>query len=341
MKVARLHGVGDLRIHEEPKPKIKPDEALIKVTVVGVCGSDLHWFSEASIGDAVIERPLVLGHEFAGVIKEISGRRGELSVGQWVAVDPAIPCNACEYCLEGNPNLCERLHFAGHGLDDGAMQQYLAWPTKCLYPLPESMNEVDGAMLEPLGVAIHSVDLGELRPGMTVGVFGCGPIGLLVLQVAKSAGATRIIATDKLPHRLEAARELGATDVFQSSGGEENAEVLAAVNYRGVDVAFEAAGENEAVETSIETVKPGGTVVLIGIPSDDRTAFNASTARRKGATIKLCRRMKFTYPRAIEMVEGGLVDLVRLVTHRFSLENSQEAFQVANRREGIKAVIEL
>jgi L-iditol 2-dehydrogenase len=341
MKVVRLHGVGDLRVHEEPIPEIKSGEALIRVTSVGVCGSDLHWFSEATIGDAVIERPLVLGHEFAGVIEEISGERSVLKLGQRVAVDPAIPCNTCEYCLEGNPNLCEHLHFAGHGLDDGAMREYLAWPTTCLYPLPESINDPDGAMLEPLGVAIHAVDLGQIRPGMMVGVFGCGPIGLLVLQVARAAGATRLIATDKLSHRLEAAQKMGATDVFLSSGGKENAEVLVAANNRGVDVAFEAAGENDAVETAIETVKPGGRVVLIGIPSDDHKSFRASTARRKGVTIKLCRRMKFTYPRAIKLVESGVVDVRSLVTHHFSLDESQEAFLVANRRDGIKAVLEM
>ena len=341
MKVVRLHGIADLRFHDEPKPVITAGDALIRVKTVGVCGSDLHWFSEATIGDAVIERPLVLGHEFAGVIEEINGEHDILKPGQRVAIDPAIPCQACEFCVEGNPNLCERLHFAGHGLDDGAMQEYLGWPMNCLYPLPESLSDVDGAMLEPLGVAIHSVDLAHLRPGMTVGVFGCGPIGLLVLQVALAAGATQLIATDKLPHRLEAARNLGATIVFQSMGGDENSDVLAATKDRGVDVAIEAAGENDAVETAIETVKPGGTVVLIGIPPNELTTFKASTARRKGVTIKLCRRMKFTYPRAIELVKKGVVDVRSLVTHRYSLDESEAAFLAAEKRDGIKIVLEI
>ena len=341
MKVVRLHGIADLRFHDEPKPVITAGDALIRVKTVGVCGSDLHWFSEATIGDAVIERPLVLGHEFAGVIEEINGEHDILKTGQRVAIDPAIPCQACEFCVEGNPNLCERLHFAGHGLDDGAMQEYLGWPMNCLYPLPESLSDNDGAMLEPLGVAIHSVDLAHLRPGMTVGVFGCGPIGLLVLQVALAAGATQLIATDKLSHRLEAARNLGATIVFLSMGGDENSDVLAATKDRGVDVAFEAAGENDAVETAIKTVKPGGTVVLIGIPPNDLTTFKASTARRKGVTIKLCRRMKFTYPRAIELVKKGVVDVRSLVTHRYSLDESEAAFLAAEKRDGIKIVLEI
>jgi L-iditol 2-dehydrogenase len=334
MKVLRLHGRGDLRLHDEPEPVPGPGEVLLRVTAVGLCGSDLHWFSEAGIGDARLQEPLVLGHEFAGVI-ESGERRGER-----VAVDPAVPCGACEFCLEGNPNFCSTLRFAGHGTEDGALRQYMAWSAHCLHPLPNSLTDADGVMLEPLGVAIHAVDLGHLKPGMTVGVFGCGPIGLLVLQLARAAGATHVMATEKLPHRLEAARSLGATAVFQATDGRESAEILAATEGKGVDVAFEAAGENEAVETAMAAAKPGARVVLIGIPADDRTAFTASTARRKGLTIKLTRRMKRVYPRAIRLVESGMVDVRPLVTHRFPLEEFDKAFSTAQRREGLKVIIE-
>jgi L-iditol 2-dehydrogenase len=335
MRVLRLHGAGDLHLHTEPHPVPGPGEALLRVTAVGLCGSDLHWFVEAGIGDAQLARPLVLGHEFAGVI-ENGERRGER-----VAVDPAVPCGACEFCLEGNPNLCAALRFAGYETEDGALREYVAWPTRCLYSLPDSLTDADGVMLEPLGVAIHAVDLGHLKTGMTVGVFGCGPIGLLVLQVARAAGATRLIATDKLPHRLEAARSFGATAVFQASDGQESAEVLAATNGRGVDVSFEVAGENEAVETAIAAAKPGGRVILVGIPAEDRTAFTASLARRKGLTIKLSRRMKRVYPRAIRLVESGMVDVRSLVSHRFPLEEFNRAFSIAHRREGFKVIVEL
>ncbi len=334
MKVLRLHGVQDLRLHDEPVPEPGPGESLLRVNAVGVCGSDLHWFSETGIGDAKLTKPLVLGHEFAAVI-ESGERRGER-----VAVDPAISCGVCEFCQEGNPNLCDNLLFAGHGTFDGASREYIAWPTRFLYPVPDSLTDADGVMLEPLGVAIHAVDLGHLKPGMTVGVFGCGPIGLLILQVPRAAGATRIIATDKLTHRLEAAQNLGAAAVFQAADGQENAEIWSATNQRGVDVGFEAAGENEAVETAMAVTRKGGRVVLSGIPADDWTAFTASTARRKGLTIKLVRRMKHTYPRAIRLVERGLVDVRSLVTHRFPLEESREAYSVAQRREGLKVIIE-
>lgn len=320
MKTVRLHAPNDLRQHDEPTPKPGPAEALVRVTAVGICGSDLHWFGEAGIGDAKLKQPLVLGHECAGVIAEGPHQ------GERVAADPAVPCHACEFCLQGNPNLCIHMRFAGYGLEDGALREYIVWPEECLFPLPDSLSDADGAMLEPLGVAIHAVDLAYLRVGMSVGVFGCGPIGLLVIQVARLAGATQVFVTEPLPHRLEAARSLGAREW---TPGQE------------VDVAFEVAGENDAVEAAFAAVRPGGCVLLAGIPADDRTSFSASVARRKGLTIKLVRRMKFTYPRAIQLVESGKVDVRSLVTHRFPLEQAQQAFTVAQRREGLKVIITL
>ena len=327
MKSVRLHGTGNLQTHDESVPVTAEGEKLVRVKAVGVCGSDLHWFSEGEIGDAKLEHPLVLGHEFAGVTKN----------GQRVAVDPAIPCGHCEFCEHGNPNLCSSLIFAGHGKTDGALREWLAWNEKSLFPIPDSISEADGALLEPLGIAIHAVDLGKLKAGMTVGVFGCGPIGLLIIQVAKLSGAANIVATDQLAHRVDAAKRFGASEAFLV--GEESH--LGGTHGRGVDVAFEAAGRQSAVDDAFDAVMPGGKVVLVGIPDDDRTSFSASTARRKGLTIKLVRRMKHTYPRAIELVSKGLVDVRSLVTHRFPLEQAVEAFRVAQRREGLKIIIDV
>jgi L-iditol 2-dehydrogenase len=331
MIVARLHSTGVLKLHEEPKPAAGLDETLIQVRAVGVCGSDLHWFSEGAIGDAHLEHPLILGHEFAGVTSD--GRR--------VAVDPAIACGECEYCLEGNPNLCENMRFAGHGTVDGALREYIAWPTRYLFPLPNSMSDADGAMLEPLGVALYAVDLAGMHPGMKVGVFGCGPIGLLIVQLARISGAVQIIATDILSHRIAVAREMGATQTLLADGGRETTEIMAATDHHGVDVAFEVAGENEAVETAIAVARPGGRVVLVGIPADDRTSFTASVARRKGLIMQLTRRMKHTYPRAIQLVNQGLIDVRSVVSHHFPLENAIEAYQFANKREGLKIIIDV
>jgi L-iditol 2-dehydrogenase len=335
MKALRLHGIRDFRLHEEPVPVPEAGEALVRVRAVSVCGSDLHWFTEGGIGDVRLEKPVLLGHEFAGEIA--AGPRS----GEQVAVDPAIPCGRCEFCLEGNPNFCRQVRFAGDGKFDGALREYVAWPEECLHRLPEGISLDEGAILEAMGVGLHAVDLGHLRPGYRVGIFGCGPIGLLMVQMVRNSGAVQIIATDRLPHRVQAAREFGATLALQSDGGGENAAILEATEGRGVDVAFEAAGENDAVETAIATAKPGARVVLAGIPSDDRTSFTASTARRKGLTLVMVRRMKHTYPRAIALVQRGMIDVKSLVSRRFPLEEAERAFAEAEKRSGLKTVIEL
>jgi len=331
MKSLRLHGIGDLRLHEESVPIPNKGEELVNVKAVGVCGSDLHWVSGAGIGDARLDRHLILGHEFAGVTKS----------GEIVAVDPAIPCGECEFCEHGHPNLCNETIFAGHGTQDGALREWLAWPKQQLIPLPESFSAIDGAMLEPLGVAIHAVDLGKLQTGMTVGVFGCGPIGLLIIQLARLSGASNIIATDRLPHRVDAAKSYGAHHAFLVGDRLNQTFIRSATGGRGADLVFEVAGEQDAVDDAFAAVIPGGKVVLVGIPSEDQTRFTASVARRKGLTIKLVRRMKHTYPRAIELVSKGLVDVGSLVTHRFSIEQAVEAFELAQQREGLKVIIEV
>jgi len=335
MQVARIHGAHDLRLHEEPVPTPGPGEELVRVTAVGICGSDVHWWQEGGIGEDRITTPLVLGHECAGVID--SGPRR----GQRVAIDPAQTCGRCEYCEAGNVNLCAALRFAGHAPQDGAMRSYVAWPAHCLVPLPDALSDVEGAMLEPLGVALYSVDLGEVKPGASVGVFGCGTIGLSVIQVARAAGATHVFATDLpgLPHRLEAARAFGATP-FAVDSGREVESVLAATGGRGVDVAFDASGEPTAVEAAIAAAKPGGRAILIGIPCEDRTTFTASTARRKDLAIRVVHRMKHTYPRTIALVTSGRVDVRSQATHHFPLAEVGEAFAVAHRRAGIKVVLD-
>jgi L-iditol 2-dehydrogenase len=285
------------------------------------------------IGDATLSRPLILGHEFSGLIAD-GGRRG-----QRVAVEPAIPCNRCPQCLQGHPNLCPYHRFAGHDRMDGALQSEVAWPQRCLFPIPDAISDAEGALLEPLGVALHAVDLGKLKTGITVGIFGCGPIGLLVLQVALRSGATTLLATDKLEHRCRAAVDFGADHVVNATREAVVRAVLDKTQGQGVDVAFEAAGDNDAVENAIDCAKPGGRVVLIGIPPDNRTAFDAATARRKGLTLKLVRRMKHTYPRAIELVRNGHINLLSLISHRYALSDFREAFDVARKRQGMKVVI--
>ncbi|HEY2125866.1 MAG TPA: alcohol dehydrogenase catalytic domain-containing protein [Streptosporangiaceae bacterium] len=332
MRAARLHAVGDLRLTDEPVPVPGPGESLVQVTAVGICGSDLHWWGEGGIGDATLSRPLVLGHEAAGVLADGPRR------GQRVAIDPAIPDGTCRLCRAGYRNLCLHLRFAGHGSQDGAMREFLAWPSELLHPLPHALSDADGAILEPLGVAIHALDLGHLRLAGTAAVVGCGPIGLLLSQLLQVAGATAVTAFEPLPHRRAAAAALGVTVADPAVVADPAA--LAALTGGGVDVAFEMAGNDEAVQLAMAAVRPGGRVVLGGIPGDDSTTFRASTARRKGLTIAMVRRMNEVYPRAISLAAAQRVDLATLVTARYPLEKAAEAFSVAAARTGLKVIVQ-
>ncbi len=284
MQVARLHGTADIRLAEEPVPEAGPGLTLVRVGAVGICGSDLHWWDEAGIGDARLERPLVLGHENAGVIA------GGPRRGQRVAIDPAIPDGTCPQCRRGYRNLCPQVRFAGHGVTDGGLREFVAWPTELLHPLPDALSDADGALLEPLGVALHALDLGHLRLGDSAAVIGCGPIGLLLIQLLLAGGASRVIAADLLAHRRQAAAGFGA-GLAAAAGGAPGWDAGPA------DTAFEVAGTDDAVDAAMAAARPGGRVVLAGIPGGDRTSFRASVARRKGLTIAMSRRMNETYPR--------------------------------------------
>lgn len=337
MRAARLDVNGSIHVHDEARPEPTDGLSLVRVTDVGLCGSDLHWFAEGGIGDAQIgERPLVLGHEIAGVVES-----GPLE-GRTVAVDPAIPCGHCALCLQGHRNLCPAVRFAGHGDNDGGLREYMTWPTDLLHPLPSTITTTEGAVLEPLGVALHALDLSGLRIGSTVAVIGCGPIGLLLVQLALVAGAARVVAVDPLEHRRQAALKYGAALALAPEDLSDHAAIADAVGPLGVDIAFEVAGVNDAVEQAIAVAMPGARVVLVGIPGDDRTSFGASAARRKGLTLVMVRRMKEdVYPRGINLVEQGRVDALSIVTHRFPLDRVEEAFTQAASRVGLKVVVEL
>jgi L-iditol 2-dehydrogenase len=306
-----------LRLHDEPEPEPSAGGVLLRVRAVGLCGSDRHWFEEGAIGDAGLTRPLVLGHEFVATIE--SGAR----VGERVAVDPADACGRCAQCLAGLEHLCSNARFAGHGFTDGALRTVMAWPERLTYAVPEALPDVEAALLEPLGVALHALDLGQVTAGSTAGVFGCGPIGLLLVQLLRRAGA-EVFAVDPLPHRQAAVEAVGASP-----------------EPREVDVVFEVAGTQGALDGALVAARPAGRVVLVGIPDGDRTSFSASVARRKGLTLLVSRRMtQHDLPRAIGLVESGSVDLSGLVTERHPLSEWPDAFAALSERRGLKVVIE-
>ena len=323
----RLHGPSDLRVENIAHPGAPaPDEVLLRVTATGVCGSDLHPYETGSIGSTVLNAPLVLGHEFAGVIEAV-GENVTLEIGARVAVDPLIWCGQCESCLRGDQNLCLRQSFAGLAPTDGSLRQWMRVPARNCHPISDKMSDAEAALLEPLGIALHATDLARIRVGSSVAIWGAGPIGLCLAQTVKLAGANPVYISEPLQWRLEAAQKYGALPLPPK--------VL-------VDVAIEAAWARESVQSAMDALRPGGTLVLVGIPFEDHVEFKHSTARRKGLTILLCRRMKRVYPRTIALVESGAVDLKSMITHRYPLEQVPEAFRMnaAYENQVVKTVIE-
>jgi L-iditol 2-dehydrogenase len=315
---ARLHGAGDIRFGREPATAGLPGEVRVRVAAVGLCGSDLHWYREGAIGEARLDHPLVLGHEFSG----------RLDDGRLVAADPCIACGSCPPCRAGDEHLCVATRFAGHSHTDGALRTTLQWQARLLRPLPASIGPAQGALLEPLGVAIHALDLARIEPGERALVVGCGPIGLLIVQLLRLAGADPIHAVDPLPHRAAAAAAFGA--ILRDRGGSPP-----------VDIAFDAAGTDAALADALEATRPGGRVLLVGIPDGDRTTFQAGIARRKELTLQLSRRMRSEdLDRAIALAAEGRIELEDLITHRYPLAEIGAAFATLASRTGIKVIVE-
>jgi L-iditol 2-dehydrogenase len=344
MTGVRLHGARDLRVEDLPDPPPPgPGEALIRVTAAGICGSDLHSYNHGRIGETRVSAPLVLGHEFAGVVEQCgkdaaSGDGRPLLAGLRVAVDPATPCGMCDMCLRGDTHICRALHFCGLFPDDGCFRERLVAPARSCFTLPADIDDEGGAMLEPLGVAMHAVDRCRIRRGDTVALYGAGPIGLLILQLARHAGAASVYVVEPLPWRLSLGARFGGIPV--DPGVDPVADIVAKTGGRGVDVAVEAAWADSSVQRAAESTAPGGRVVLVGIPGDDRLSLDHSTARRKELSLLFSRRMKNTYPRAIRLVREKQVDLESLVTHRFPLHELPAAFELnARYRDDVVKVI--
>lgn len=343
MKAARLHQLRDIRLEEKEKPSFAPDEVLIRVKSVGVCGSDVTYFVHGRIGDQIVTAPHILGHECSGEIVEAGNKVRGIKTGTRVAIEPGIPCRRCPSCRRGYYNICPDVRFLGTPPIPGAYREYMSYPADFVFPLPSCLNYDEGAMLEPLAVAIHAVDLGNVRNGDSVAILGSGSIGLLTLQCAISVGASFSLAADLVPERLILARKYGA-DVTIDSGKEDAVRrVKEETNGQGVDVVFEAAGEPETFRESIRIVRPGGTIVLIGICREDMISLDFQTARRRELVIKNVRRFRHTYGRAISLTAKGKVEVKSLVTHRFDLSRLPEALKlVEERRDGVvKAVIEI
>lgn len=330
MRTLLLHGAGDIRLASAPDPVAGPGEELVRVTAVGLCGSDLHWFRDASIGGLHMKDPFVLGHEMGGVIA--SGPRAGLRV----AIDPADTCERCDACVAGHTNLCERTRFTGTPDCDGSLAEAMAWPSRLLVPVPDSITDDEVPLLESLGIAIHAVNLGHMFPAARVAVVGAGPVGLLIVAMLRARGVGRIVVAEPLAHRRAAALALGADVVLDVDPDG----VARAAYAEQVDIAFEAAGEDAAIATACGAVRAGGRVVLVGIPSTDAYMLPAGDARRKGLTFPVARRMQAPHlQQAVNLVHAGVVPLASLVTATYPLADGPAAFAALVRREGLKLVV--
>jgi L-iditol 2-dehydrogenase len=316
-----LCGVRDVRVSASKLREGRADEALVDVAAVGICGSDLHYYKDAGIGSAQIRAPFVPGHEFGGYLCEDIPELG-LKRGALVAVDPNRSCGRCEWCLAGHGNLCPNVEFIGAPPFDGAMTNQI-WVAKSqVTALPESMSALEAAMLEPLGVAIHAVDLAKPRLLERVALLGAGPIGLLILQVLKVAGAGEVHVVEPLEHRRAAALRLGAetavatVDDFIRDDGKD-----------GCPLVVEATNDPQGFREAVLASRIGGRVILTGIPDGDSYTLPAAAARRRGLKIKFVRRMGDDYPRAIHLVASGRVNVKEVVTHRERLHKAPELFE--------------
>jgi L-iditol 2-dehydrogenase len=343
MRASRLHGIRDLRLEELPMPAPGPGEVLLQVASVGVCGSDVHYYLKGRLGTQIVTAPIILGHESSAWVAGLGSGVEDLEIGQLVAVEPGIPCHNCEPCQQGHPNLCPNVRFCASPPDDGVLVEYTLMPAENCFPLPKDIEPDEGALLEPLGIAIHSVDLAHLKPGDSVAVLGAGPIGLLTAAVAKAAGASAIYMTEPLAYRRAFASDYVADAVLNPDDADVVAEIKRLNSDRGVDVVFEAAGAPDTPDQAAALARIGGKVVIAGVPTEDVMTLTPSVVRPKGLTIKLVRRMKHTYPRSIRLVQTNRVDVKSLVTHRVPLARTAEAFKiVAAYADGVlKAVIQV
>lgn len=337
MQAVRLHGPGDVRVESvDAPPPVVDGQVRLRMRSVGICGSDLHHYREGSTGGNAPDSPLVLGHEIAAEVPPESADALGLEAGTLVAVDPAHPCGNCEWCGRGHPNLCPHVEFKGVEAHRGGLAEYLTAHPEEIIPVPDSFDADTTALLEPLGVAIHALDLAELRPMDRVAVLGAGPIGLLLLQVAQVAGAGACYVVDPLQARTEVAADLGADAVAT-----DRAALRDWTDGRGVDVVLEATNDPAGIEHAVDCVRIGGRVVPVGIPEGNEYTLTAAPARRKGVTMKWSRRMGHVYPRAIQLVESGRVPVDPLVTHRFPLSGAPNALEMQSRYDDdiIKATV--
>lgn len=343
MKAAVLTGIRRMEIIEIERPGIEKDtDVLLKVDIVGVCGSDVHYFETGRIGSQVVQYPYRVGHECAGTVMAVGTAVDRVKVGDRVVVDPAIWCHDCDQCKKERFHTCRKLRFLGcPGQIDGCLCEYIVMPQWSLFPVGEDeVTPEQGVLCEPFAIGVYAVRQSGLKKGDVAAVLGAGPIGLSCLKAAQAYDAGKIYMTEIIKERIRVANEAGADWV--GNPDEQNiVEAIQKTEPLGVNVVYEAAGQQETLDEAVEILEPGGKLMIIGIPRQERVAFNIDKMRRKEISVINVRRQNECTREAIDLISSGTSDLDFMVTHRFGLGQAKEAFElVADYRDGvIKAMI--
>ena len=343
MKSMMLTGIRQMEMIEVQEPRIiNHDDVKIKMLVVGVCGSDIHYYTQGRIGSQVIRYPFPVGHEGAGLVIETGPSVTRVKQGDIIAIEPAMPCGICDQCVSGREHTCRKLRFLGcPGQADGCMSEYIVMPEGSCIPLGGGMSPDHGVISEPLAIGVYSVQKSTALKDKRIGILGFGPIGLSVMIAAKAQGVAAVYVTDKVDERLMAAKREGAAMIANPLKQDIVKEIISDEPL-GLDVVFECCGQQEALDQAIEILKPGGKIMVVGIPEFDTWTMSVHTSRRKEATILFVRRQVHCTGKALEMMSTGEADISNMITHRFPFERSKEAFDlVAEYKDGVmKAMID-
>ena len=343
MRTMVLTGIRQMETQERPMPAIiKETDVLIQMKVVGVCGSDVHYYTLGKIGSQVVQYPFPVGHEGAGEVIEVGTKVTMVKRGDRIAIEPAMPCGECDQCKTGRPHTCRNLRFLGcPGQADGCLSEYIVMPETSCFPVSNNMTYTEAAISEPLAIGVYAVTQSIPMTGSTIGIFGFGPIGMSVLLPAIAKGAQKIYVTDLIDERLVIAKASDAT----WTGNPSKSDILIEIKNLEpllLDVIFECCGKQEAMDQAIELLKPGGKLMIIGIPEFDHWSFNVDLLRRKEITIQSIRRQNHALEEALALMESKGVNVDKMPTHRFPFENTKDAFDlVAGYRDGVmKAMID-
>jgi len=341
MKAALLTSLRHMEFTDLPDPEIEEaTDVLLKIEAVGVCGSDVHYYETGRIGSQIIEYPFIIGHECSATVKAVGSSVTRVKVGDAVVVDPAIPCHECDQCRKGRENTCDNVRFLGSPGLSGCLCEYMVMPEECCYPTGGAITLEQAALCEPFSIGTYTVKRADLAEGAKVAILGTGPIGLSVLLATQVQKAGEIYVTDKIDARLKAAFGAGA-DWAASPDNTDIVSDILTYEPLGLDVVFECCGQQEALDQSFDLLQPGGLLVMVGTARQDTVSFNVDKFRRKELSIKYIRRQNHCVQTAMDLLGSGQANADFMITHRFSLDRTVEAFElVAEYGDGvIKAMI--